>query len=183
MTQAPVVVVYANAAPSGEVPSDAVPSDVAGVHVAGGVRGSALMADHLRHAVPLARRVERDRRERERERGGSCPETAPGQPPTSPGGFSGKHSAGQDRAAGGQRAHVLRRFRDQAPARWRAFLHAHFSGPGEVSFFFDVDEKSGRNWWNGVGRPTVDRALYAEMAYPEGYRAHMLGGAAQVAAE
>lgn len=174
MNQAPVVVVYANAAPASH-------TDAAGAHVAGGVRGSALMADHLRHAVPLARRVERDRREG--ERGGSCAETAPGQAPASPGGFSGKHSAGQDRAAGGQRAHVLRRFRDQAPARWQAFLHAHFSGPGEVSFFFDVDEKSGRNWWNGVGRPTVDRALYAEMTYPDGYRAHMLGDAMRVAAE
>lgn len=127
---------------------------------------SGLMADHLRYAVPLAGQGDVSV---------SSHKPAPAARPASPGIGSGEQS-GETRA-------ILRQFRDQAPARWMAFLHAHFSSAMAVSVFFAVDEKTGRNWWNGVGRPTVDKTLYAEMSFGSGYRDHMLPEAARWAAE
>ena len=85
----------------------------------------------------------------------------------SPGDFSGEHS-------GISRSHLLAQFRDQTPVRWMSFLHAHFGSALEVTLFFEVDEKTGRNWWRGVGRPTVDKVLYAEHAFPAGYQTYMI---------
>lgn len=149
----PLVVVYAGHAP------DPVPSR--------------LMADHLRHAVPLA--------------GGrfgmqsSVPSSqpAPAAPPVSPGECSGPVSGARSGAA----HDILRQFRDETPARWQSFLQGHFASGLEVSLFFNVDEKTGRNWWNGVGRPALDKALYAELSFPDGYRAHMLPAPSPWAAE
>lgn len=98
--------------------------------------------------------------------GGSSSDTACAVVPMSSGKNSGERS--------GSRAAILRQFRDQAPARWMAFLHAHFSGSTEVSAFFDVDEKTGRNWWNGVGRPSVDKTMYAQVIYPDAFTRYML---------
>ncbi|MFC0160864.1 hypothetical protein CDZ97_10265 [Mameliella alba] len=151
---APMVVVYANsAAPSAERGN-----------------GARLKADHLRYAVPLAER-------RGDVSGVSVSYPQHGQEIGAPssGDFSGEYS--------GSRESILRQFRDQTPARWMSFLHAHFSGAQEVSAFFDVDEKTGRNWWNGVGRPTVDKALYAQMSFPGGFQDHMLPEAGRWAAE
>jgi len=90
---------------------------------------------------------------------------------SSPRGLSaGEHSG----KLSGRTRDILRQFRDETPARWMAFLHSHFSGPAEVSAFFDTDEKTGRNWWHGVGRPTLDKALYAQQSYPDSYSHYML---------
>lgn len=107
--------------------------------------------------------------------GTSLPHTATAVRSDYTGENSGKHP--------GQRQYILQQFRDQAPARWMAFLHAHFGSPVEVSMFFEVDEKTGRNWWNGVGRPTVDKTLYAQMSFPNGFKEHMLPEAVKWAAE
>lgn len=80
--------------------------------------------------------------------------------------FSGKLS--------GSRQKMLEQLKNKTPQRWMAFLRAHFSCPFEVSTFFEVDEKTGRNWWNGVGRPTVDKALFAQTTHPEGYQNFMI---------
>lgn len=152
---APVVVVYANGA--------SAPDPVT----------SRMMADHLRYALPLARQRAAV------HSSVPCPQSAPGAGPVSPGTLSGTEAGNPS----GSARDILRWFRDQAPARWQSFLHAHFASGLEVSLFFGVDEKTGRNWWNGVGRPTVDKALYAEMSFPEGYRSHMLPGPSPWAVE
>ncbi|MBV7394576.1 hypothetical protein [Mameliella sediminis] len=151
---APVVVVYANST---------APFDERGY-------GARLKADHLRHAVPLA-----EQRANESGVSVSYPQHGQESGPPSSGDFSGENS--------GSRESILRQFRDQTPARWMSFLHAHFSGAQAVSAFFDVDGKTGRNWWNGVGRPTVDKALFAQMSFPGGFQDHMLPKAGRWAAE
>ena len=39
------------------------------------------------------------------------------------------------------------------PDRWAEFLRAHFRDHIAVAYTFDVDEKTARNWWNGVTGP------------------------------
>lgn len=45
----------------------------------------------------------------------------------------------------------LHRYRVLFPDKWRAFLHAQFRRPEDVAVFFDVTDKTARNWWDGVG--------------------------------
>ncbi|WP_147127796.1 hypothetical protein [Shimia ponticola] len=98
---------------------------------------------------------------------------------------SGHQSAGfasqAPAAFGAQRGaqqRMLEQFRAQTPARWQAFLHAHFSSAAEVAVFFDVDDKTGRNWWNGNRRPSVDKALFAHVTHGDAYLEFMAPEAA-----
>lgn len=45
--------------------------------------------------------------------------------------------------------------RRKTPDRWMAFLHAHFRDTVSVAYFFGVDEKTARNWWNGKNEPRL----------------------------
>lgn len=75
-----------------------------------------------------------------------------------------------------QRAALLQQARQMSPQQWMKLMHALFRSPEEVSLFFGCDEKTGRNYWNGVGRPTLDRALVAQVVYPAQFRQHMIDG-------
>jgi hypothetical protein len=57
--------------------------------------------------------------------------------------------------------------RRQFPARWAAFLRAHFQGPLHVAMVFSVDERAARNWWEGVTAPRAEAAIAAVAAYPQ----------------
>lgn len=57
--------------------------------------------------------------------------------------------------------------RRQFPARWSAFLRAHFAGPLHVAVVFGVDERAARNWWEGVTAPRAEAAIAAVAAYPQ----------------
>ncbi len=35
------------------------------------------------------------------------------------------------------------------------FLHAHFADHIAVAYFFNVDERTGRNWWSGKNEPRL----------------------------
>lgn len=72
----------------------------------------------------------------------------------------------------------LDRFRRVFPDRWTAFLHAHFRSHAQVQFFFSVDEKTARNWWNGVGAPRAEFAVVALAAFPASAPAFLLPVAA-----
>ena len=55
-----------------------------------------------------------------------------------------------------------RALRAAFPERWGRFVRAHFRNPLEVAVFFDVDEKTGRLWWEGSHGPqgwVVDFAI------------------------
>jgi hypothetical protein len=45
--------------------------------------------------------------------------------------------------------------RRKTPGRWSEFIRAHFADPVAVAYFFNVDEKSARNWWNGRNEPRL----------------------------
>ena len=36
-----------------------------------------------------------------------------------------------------------------------AFLHAHFPDHIAVAYFFNVDDKTSRNWWSGKNEPRL----------------------------
>lgn len=73
---------------------------------------------------------------------------------------------------------LLNHARHMSPHQWMKMMRAIFRNPLEVALFFDCDEKTGRNYWNGVGRPTLDRALVAQVVYPDEFRRHMIDGIA-----
>lgn len=45
--------------------------------------------------------------------------------------------------------------RRRLPSRWSAFIRAHFRTSTEVGYFFNVDEKTARNWFNGTNEPRL----------------------------
>ena len=45
------------------------------------------------------------------------------------------------------------------PDRWSAFLRAHFRDHVHVAYFFGVDERTARNWWNAIGAPRGEVVL------------------------
>lgn len=57
-------------------------------------------------------------------------------------------------------------FRARYPDRWMAFLHAHFHGALHVAIFFEVDERTGRLWWEGVNAPGGWAVDYAIQSIP-----------------
>lgn len=57
----------------------------------------------------------------------------------------------------------LRRvFRD----RWAAFLKAHFRNSVEVAFFFGTDERTARQWLEGVNAPSGPFVAHAVDKFP-----------------
>lgn len=54
-----------------------------------------------------------------------------------------------------------RRYRALYPDRWFAFLRAHFRDAVEVSYFFGVDPKTGKDWWQGISRSQGWAVAYA----------------------
>lgn len=64
-------------------------------------------------------------------------------------------------------------FRD----RWATFLRSHFQSTAHVAVFFDIDEKTARQWWNYVTEPKGWAVSYARDNIP-GARAHLMGEAA-----
>jgi hypothetical protein len=41
------------------------------------------------------------------------------------------------------------------PGQWSSFIRAHFRSSTEVGYFFGVDEKTARNWFNGTSEPRM----------------------------
>jgi hypothetical protein len=71
----------------------------------------------------------------------------------------------------------LHRYRVVFPGRWSAFLRAHFQGPSHIAFFFSVDDRTARNWWNGVSGPSASAVVLAAAVAPA-LILHMIGEAA-----
>lgn len=59
-----------------------------------------------------------------------------------------------------------RAFRRIYPHRWASFLAMHFRNSIEVAAFFDVDEKTARQWLNGVNAPQGWAASYLMASVP-----------------
>jgi hypothetical protein len=59
-----------------------------------------------------------------------------------------------------------RRFRALYPGRWREFLRAHFRDPVHVAYFFSVDPKTARDWWDGLSGAQGWAVAYAVQAVP-----------------
>jgi hypothetical protein len=53
-------------------------------------------------------------------------------------------------------------FRD----RWTDFLRGHFHSHLHVAVFFNVDEKTARQWWNHVNQPQGWAVSYARDTIP-----------------
>lgn len=68
-------------------------------------------------------------------------------------------------------------FRRLYPDRWSAFLRVQFRSALEVAVFFSVNEKTARQWWEGVTGPQGWASAYAVAAIP-GARAALLRDAA-----
>lgn len=76
-----------------------------------------------------------------------------------------------------ERPFDLHRFRVVFPERWQAFLKAHFRSTAEIASFFDVDDKTARNWVEGCTKPTAPTAIIAIACIP-GALAELTGCAA-----
>lgn len=76
-----------------------------------------------------------------------------------------------------ERPFDLHRFRALFPDRWTAFLKAHFQSHAQIAAFFDVDDKTARNWLDGTTKPTAPTALIAVARIP-GAMAELIGMAA-----
>ncbi len=61
----------------------------------------------------------------------------------------------------------LDRLRRVLPDRWSAFLRAHFRDRIHVAFIFGVDERTARNWWDGVGSPRAEVVLLTISQCPD----------------
>lgn len=101
----------------------------------------------------------------------SLPEavTAPGG--VSPGFVPGETSGAFAGAGGGAVASDglrvdLHRLRVVFPDRWSAFLRGHFRDRVQVAYVFGVDERTARNWWDGVSSPRAEVALIAVSRFP-----------------
>lgn len=60
----------------------------------------------------------------------------------------------------------LHRMRVIFPDRWSAFLRNHFRNARHVQFFFDVDDRTARNWWHGVTGPSAFAVVAAASVNP-----------------
>ncbi len=61
----------------------------------------------------------------------------------------------------------LHRFRAVFPDRWSAFIRAHFQSTAHVAYFFGVDDKCARNWWNGTSGPSGAFVAAVCAQYPQ----------------
>ncbi len=59
--------------------------------------------------------------------------------------------------------HGLRR---RFPHQWADFLRRHFRNSVEVAVFFSCDEKTARNWLEGLSAPSSPAAIYAVASIP-----------------
>jgi len=57
-------------------------------------------------------------------------------------------------------------FRRVLPDQWRNLMRAHFTSAVHVAYVFSVDEKTARNWWDGIGSPRAEFALAAVKHIP-----------------
>ncbi len=60
----------------------------------------------------------------------------------------------------------MMRFRAVFPDRWRGFLRAHFQNPVHVAYFYSIDEKTARNWWEGLSGPSGAFVVATFKAFP-----------------
>jgi hypothetical protein len=60
----------------------------------------------------------------------------------------------------------LHHYRTVFPDVWMRFLHMHFRDHIHVAFMFSVNERTARNWWEGVGAPRPEAALIAVKHIP-----------------
>lgn len=72
----------------------------------------------------------------------------------------------------------IHRFRAVFPDRWAAFLRANFRSSAHVAVFFDVDDRTARNWLEGITGPRGAHVAVALIARPEAAREHLLREAA-----
>jgi hypothetical protein len=61
----------------------------------------------------------------------------------------------------------LHRYRALFPDQWSQLIHRHFSSTVEVAYFFSVDEKTARNWWEGVTGPSGHAVAIAIRCLPD----------------
>jgi hypothetical protein len=52
------------------------------------------------------------------------------------------------------------------PAKWQAFLHAHFRNSIHVADTFGVTDRAARKWWDGIGGPNGAKVAQAHLMYP-----------------
>ncbi|WRH62072.1 MAG: hypothetical protein RSE12_17120 [Fuscovulum sp.] len=74
--------------------------------------------------------------------------------PVSPSDLSDIHAVDLSGILSGRRVD-LDGMRRRTPGKWSAFIRAHFRDPVAVAYFFNVDEKSARNWWHGRNEPRL----------------------------
>lgn len=72
----------------------------------------------------------------------------------------------------------LHRFKTVFPDRWAAFLKAHWRNSVDVAHFFDVDEKTARNWMEGVSAPRGALVAWVFDAMPAAAAAYLFHEAA-----
>ena len=71
----------------------------------------------------------------------------------------------------------MHRFKAVFPDRWASFLRAHFQTSARVAAFFDVDDKTARNWLHGISAPSGPTVLFAVTCLP-GVAEYLMGDAA-----
>ncbi len=57
-------------------------------------------------------------------------------------------------------------FARKFPAKWQAFLRAHFRNPVHVAYTFGVTDRAARKWWDGDGGPHGAKVAQAQVMYP-----------------
>lgn len=71
----------------------------------------------------------------------------------------------------------LHRARCLMPGLWSEVVRANFRRPVDVAYFFDCDERTARNWWEGVSAPRAEVVILAAARIP-GALPHLLRVAA-----
>lgn len=61
-------------------------------------------------------------------------------------------------------------YRDQFPRRWARFLRATLPSAEAVAVALQIDERTARNHWDGLHRPTGDRVAMLACVFPEEFR-------------
>ena len=61
----------------------------------------------------------------------------------------------------------LHHFRAVFPDQWSQLIRRHFRSTVEVAYFFSVDEKTARNWWEGVTGPSGHAVAIAIRCLPD----------------
>ena len=78
------------------------------------------------------------------------------------------HLVGELSAPGGRHAGMdPHRIHREFPARWRAYILAHYSSLEEITKAFQVSEKTARNWWTGATGANGGHVAIAVQEHPE----------------